>query len=169
MLVLTIFTCLLIFWDTIFKNYIKFPNFEKNTFVERFGKYFAWILMAIIFIIIAIYIAFSIKETYNLISLLGLVCFVLVAILMSAHPSKINWRILFAGLEVQFILGVILMRTEFGYQLFKFLSEQVTVFLGYTDRGTNLVFGSFLVMDQKLFAFKVNHKIILSSFQICIY
>lgn len=120
--------------------------------------------MAIIFLVIAIYLAFSIKETYNLVSLIGLASFVLLAILMSAHPSKINWRILIAGLEVQFILGVILMRTEFGYQLFKFLSEQVTIFLGYTDRGTNLVFGSFLVTEKNIFAFKVK-KIVLDNFK----
>lgn len=33
------------------------------------------------------------------------------------------------------------MRVEFGYKLFKFLGEQVTTFLGYTNRGSQLVFG----------------------------
>ncbi|RNA39662.1 Sodium nucleoside cotransporter [Brachionus plicatilis] len=154
LLVVTTITTFLIFWDNIFKKYIKFPNLPKNSFFEKLNQYLAWILMTIIFIVIAIYLAFSIKETYNLVSLIGLASFVLLSILMSAHPSKINWRILFAGLQVQFVLGVVLMRTEFGYQLFKFLSEQVTIFLGYTDRGTNLVFGSFLVAEKKYFAFK---------------
>lgn len=158
MLVITATITILIFWDNILKKYINFPSLSKNAYSEKLGKYFVWIIMAIIFVVIAIYLSFSIKETYNLVSLIGLACFVSLAILMSAHPSKINWRILIAGLEVQFILGVILMRTEFGYQLFKFLSDQVTIFLGYTDRGTNLVFGSFLVTETNVFAFKVKKK-----------
>jgi pyrimidine nucleoside transport protein len=88
-----------------------------------------------------------------LVSLAGLATFVLFAVLISAHPSKIDMRILVAGLEIQFILGVILIRTEFGYQFFKFLSSQATSFLGYTDRGSQLVFGDKYV--DHIFAFKV--------------
>lgn len=66
---------------------------------------------------------------------------------------KINWRVLIVGLEIQFILGVILMRTEFGYKLFKFVSGQVTVFLEYTNRGSQLVFGD--KYTDHIFAFQV--------------
>ena len=110
--------------------------------------------MLLVFVAIVIYLAFSIKEIYNLVSLAGLATFVLFAVLISAHPSKINMRILVAGLEIQFILGVILMRTEFGYQFFKFLSGQVTTFLEYTDRGSQLVFDK--SYTDHIFAFKVN-------------
>jgi hypothetical protein len=34
------------------------------------------------------------------------------------------------------------MRTEFGYAFFRFLSNKVTIFLEYTNRGSILVFGS---------------------------
>ena len=55
--------------------------------------------------------------------------------------NQINWHILLAGLEVQFILGVLLLRTEFGFKLFKFLSDEVAKFLAYTNAGTEFVFG----------------------------
>ena len=60
-----------------------------------------------------------------------------------------------SGIEIQFIFAVLLMRTEFGYQLFKYLSAQVTVFLEYTDRGSSLVFGE-KYTDHR-FAFQVKY------------
>lgn len=57
------------------------------------------------------------------------------------------------GLEIQFIFGVFLLRTEFGYKLFRYLSDQVTKFLGYTDQGSMLVFGE--KYTDHIFAFKV--------------
>jgi pyrimidine nucleoside transport protein len=46
------------------------------------------------------------------------------------------------------------LRTEFGYKLFKFLSDQVTKFLSFTDQGSQLVFGD--KYTDHIFAFKVN-------------
>ena len=46
------------------------------------------------------------------------------------------------GLLMQFILGVFVMRVEFGYNLFLFLGDKVTVFLNYTNNGSMLVFGT---------------------------
>ena len=60
---------------------------------------------------------------------------------MSSSPSRINWHILTTGILIQFILGVFLMRIEFGYRLFKFVGDQVANFLAYTNKGSQLVFG----------------------------
>ena len=45
------------------------------------------------------------------------------------------------------------MRTEFGYKFFRFVSNQVTVFLEYTNRGSMLVFGPKFIDHP--FAFQV--------------
>ena len=62
-------------------------------------------------------------------------------------------RILASGLLLQFLLGVFLMRVEFGYRLFKFLGDQITIFLGYADEGSKLVFGK--TYKEHFFAFSV--------------
>lgn len=132
------------------------------------------IVIGLVFIGCIVYLILDLSSVYNLVSVAGLLTFVLICILISAHPSKvhclyllkeikilyfikllkkINWRILCVGLEMQFILGVILMRTEFGYKLFKFISGQVTVFLEYTNRGSSLVFGD--KYTDHIFAFQV--------------
>jgi pyrimidine nucleoside transport protein len=92
------------------------------------------------------------KDSGNFVSLSGLFAFMVVCVLLSNNPTKINWHILIVGIEIQFILGVVLLKTEFGYQLFKFISEAVTTFLQYTNRGSQLVFGD--KYTDHLFAFQ---------------
>ena len=46
------------------------------------------------------------------------------------------------------------MRVDFGYKLFRFVGDQVTAFLGYTDAGSKVVFGE--NFGDHFFAFKVN-------------
>ena len=66
---------------------------------------------------------------------------------------KINWKILMSGLLLQFSLGVLLLRVEFGYRLFKFFGDQMNIFLGYANQGSTLVFGE--LYYQHFFAFSV--------------
>lgn len=126
------------------------------------------------FIGCAIYFILTLSDPYNMVSLGGIVALILVAVLLSNKRSKvtfhilnmtdllrfllllfkqINWYILLVGIEIQFIFGVFLLRTEFGYKLFKFLSDQVIKFLEYTDQGSELVFGE--KYTDHIFAFKV--------------
>jgi nucleoside permease NupC len=67
--------------------------------------------------------------------------------------EKIQWKLVIIGLLIQFILAVFLLRVEFGYKLFKFISDQVIVFLDYTDAGSELVFGA--SFRDHFFAMKV--------------
>lgn len=127
-----------------------------------------------VFIGCAIYFILTLSDPYNMVSLGGIVALILVAVLLSNKRSKvtfhilnmtdllrfllllfkqINWYILLVGIEIQFIFGVFLLRTEFGYKLFKFLSDQVIKFLEYTDQGSELVFGE--KYTDHIFAFKV--------------
>ncbi len=45
------------------------------------------------------------------------------------------------------------MRIKFGYDLFKFFGDQVSIFLAYTDYGSRLVFGD--NFTDHFFVFKV--------------
>lgn len=62
-------------------------------------------------------------------------------------------RALTVGILIQYILGVFILRLEFGYRLFQFLGHQVSTFLDYTDNGCRLVFGNSFA--DHFFAFKV--------------
>ncbi len=57
------------------------------------------------------------------------------------------------GLGLQFLLGVMILRWSAGYHFFRFLGDQVKVFLDYTDHGSKFVFGEEYLMHRM--AFKV--------------
>ena len=52
-----------------------------------------------------------------------------------------------------------MLRVNFGYEMFQFLGNQVSTFLGFTDYGSRLVFGS--NFEDHFFAFKVGEYYIL--------
>lgn len=58
------------------------------------------------------------------------------------------------GLGLQFLLGVIILRTSWGYATFRFIGAQVLTFLNYTNVGAQFVFGN--SFEDHFFAFKVH-------------
>ncbi|KAG8576410.1 hypothetical protein GDO81_009852 [Engystomops pustulosus] len=65
---------------------------------------------------------------------------------------NVSWRAVFWGLGLEFVLGIFIIRTEPGYQAFKFLGEQIQTFLNYTTAGSGFVFGETLI--KEVFAFQ---------------
>jgi nucleoside permease NupC len=64
------------------------------------------------------------------------------------------WRPVLWGLALQFIFGLIILRTGAGRKFFEVVGDQISVFLDYSDAGASFVFGdSFKV---HFFAFKVS-------------
>ncbi|CAJ0944288.1 unnamed protein product, partial [Ranitomeya imitator] len=64
----------------------------------------------------------------------------------------VSWRAVSWGLGLEFVLGIFIIRTEPGYQAFKFLGEQIQIFLNYTTAGSGFVFGETLI--KEVFAFQ---------------
>nr|KAG5700918.1 hypothetical protein BaRGS_034203 [Batillaria attramentaria] len=54
---------------------------------------------------------------------------------------RVQWRPVILGVLLQFILGVVILRTQWGYASFQYLGERVTHFLSYTDAGSRFLFG----------------------------
>ena len=129
LLVITVIVAFVIIWDKFLAKPLSrncdFSFVRRNKFLAKFGS---WILVLLVLIGCAVFLALNITDNYNLVSLGGLIAFGLVCILLSNRPGQIKWQVLIVGVEIQFILGVILLKTEFGYKLFKFVSEQVTTF-----------------------------------------
>ena len=87
--------------------------------------------------------------------------FILIAVLLSKFPSKIDLRILISGVLMQLILGVFVMRTKLGYHFFKFAGGEIDKFLSFTDYGSRLVFG--VNHKDHFFAFKAMPVLIFFS------
>ncbi|XP_061451938.1 sodium/nucleoside cotransporter 1-like isoform X2 [Rhineura floridana] len=91
------------------------------------------------------------KRQEQLISFGGFCVLILLLFASSKHHRAVSWRAVFWGLALQFILGILIIRTEPGFLAFQFIGAQVQIFLDYTRAGSSFVFGEKLI--QESFAF----------------
>ena len=61
---------------------------------------------------------------------------------------------MFWGIALQYIFALLILRTYWGYEMFKWLGDRVTEFLEYTVAGIVFVFGD--KYTDHFFAMKVN-------------
>uniref|UniRef100_A0A8C2SJK5 Sodium/nucleoside cotransporter n=1 Tax=Capra hircus TaxID=9925 RepID=A0A8C2SJK5_CAPHI len=89
----------------------------------------------------------------QLVSFGGICVFIGLLFALSKHHRAVSWRAVFWGLGLQFVLGLVVIRTEPGFIAFQWLGDQIQIFLSYTESGSSFVFGEALVKD--VFAFQV--------------
>lgn len=77
----------------------------------------------------------------KLISLLGLLAFVGVAWGLSSNRKQFPWRAVLCGLGLQFLFGVLILKTTFGERVFDFCQRGVTKLIGFADEGSKMIFG----------------------------
>jgi len=71
----------------------------------------------------------------------------------SKHRGDVVWKPVLSGVALQLVLGVVIMRTSVGFEVFRWLGEQVSGFLDHIEAGSSFVFGD--DYETFLFAFKV--------------
>ena len=95
------------------------------------------------------------------ISLLGLFVFVGISYLCSVNRQAVRWHPVLWGIGLQFILAVLILKTQAGFALFEFLGNAVSHFLNCSDQGAKFVFGE--DFQDHFIAFKVLPTIIFFS------
>uniref|UniRef100_A0A8C5LX08 Sodium/nucleoside cotransporter n=1 Tax=Leptobrachium leishanense TaxID=445787 RepID=A0A8C5LX08_9ANUR len=156
--VLTVLTIFFVFWDLFMDRYEGKIAKCFSPVGEFFRKQWFWMKWVIWIALTAGVICWLIFDTAKmgsnqLISFGGLVMYVLLLLIFSKHPTKVNWRQVFWGIGLQFVLGVIILRTKPGFDAFDWLGIQVQTFLEYSDVGAKFVFGDKFI--DHFFAFKV--------------
>ncbi|KAM9711208.1 sodium/nucleoside cotransporter 1 isoform 3-T3 [Dama dama] len=94
------------------------------------------------------------RRPEQLVSFGGICVFVGLLFAFSKHHRAVSWRAVFWGLGLQFVLGLIVIRTEPGFIAFQWLGDQIQVFLSYTESGSSFVFGEALI--KNVFAFQIS-------------
>lgn len=69
------------------------------------------------------------------ISLLGMLLVIGLFWLTSKHRSRINWRTVIVGMLSQYIIGLFVLRTGVGYDVFKFIADRAGDLLGFARQG----------------------------------
>lgn len=98
----------------------------------------------------------------RLISFLGLFVMILLAWLMSNHKRKFPWRIVIAGVLLQFVLAIVTLKTRPGQIFFAAIGDFFNKLMEFTDEGSRFLFQDELV-DKYIFAFRILPTIIFFS------
>lgn len=80
---------------------------------------------------------------------------------MSSDRKNINKRTILAGVFIQFLLGVLILKTTFGSYFFAIANEFVSKILSFSDQGAMMIFGE--GFKEHYFAFSVLPTIIFMS------
>jgi len=73
--------------------------------------------------------------------LIGVVVFVGIAVLFSTNRKAINWRLVAAGLGLQLVFAVLVLKTGPGEALFDTLATFFDTLLSFTYEGSEFIFG----------------------------
>ncbi|KAE8633198.1 hypothetical protein XENTR_v10001812 [Xenopus tropicalis] len=156
--VLTLLGIFFVFWDLFMDRYegkiVKLFS-PIGTFTKKHWFWMKWVIWISLVAGVICWLIFDTAKmgANQLISFGGLVMYVLLMFIFSKHPTKVRWRQVFWGIGLQFLLGLLILRTKPGFDAFDWLGIQVQTFLEYSNTGAMFVFGE-KYLDH-FFAFKV--------------
>src|SRR3989339_1812991 len=102
---------------------------------------------------------------YRLLSLLGILVFIMIALALSENRKAVAWRTVIYGLALQIVFALLILKTGFGRIIFAAANKVFEHVLSFSDKGASFVFGN-LVNNYEIgaiFAFKVLPIIIFVS------
>ena len=74
--------------------------------------------------------------------LIGMILLLGIAFVLSNNRRKINYRIIVWGLTLQFIFGILILKTPLGKPLFGFFDKVITKLISFSDSGSDFLFKS---------------------------
>ncbi len=77
----------------------------------------------------------------RLVSFAGLLVMMALAWLLSENRRRMNLRLIVSGVVLQFLLGLLLLKTRFGDQAFEWARIFVAKIVSFSDEGAEFVFG----------------------------
>ncbi|GFS23920.1 sodium/nucleoside cotransporter [Elysia marginata] len=132
-----------------------------SDFITSHWSIIKWVLLTILFGgILAIIITSIVQKPSNTMSLVGWLFLVLLLMVCSRAPRKINWRPVLGGFALQFYFAAMILKWDKGYDLFDAIGKLFTKFMAYSSYGADFVFGN---TSDHFFAFKILPVIIFFS------
>ena len=78
----------------------------------------------------------------RLVGILGVATMIGIAVALSYDRKRIDWRLVGAGLGLQAVLGLIVLKTGPGRAFFDAVGAAITGLLGFQEQGARFVFGN---------------------------
>ncbi|CAH6796439.1 Slc28a3 [Phodopus roborovskii] len=156
--VITVVAIFFVIWDHLMAKYehrIGELLSPGKRLLHRHWFWLKWVMWSSLILAVIFWLILDTAKLgkQQLISFGGLIMYIILLFLFSKHPNRVYWRPVFWGIGLQFLLGLLILRTKPGFIAFDWLGKQVQTFLGYTDTGAMFVFGE--KYTDHFFAFKV--------------
>ncbi|XP_036891595.1 solute carrier family 28 member 3 [Sturnira hondurensis] len=155
---ITVAAIFFVIWDLLMAKY----ESQVDEFLSPVGRlldshwfWLKWVIWSSLILGVILWLSLDTAKLgqQQLVSFGGLIMYIILLFLFSKYPTKVYWRPVFWGLGLQFLLGLLILRTEPGFMAFDWLGKQVQTFLAYTDAGSSFVFGE--KFTDHFFAFKI--------------
>lgn len=91
-------------------------------------------------------------------NVVGILVILAIAFVFSRHKTRINYRLVATGLGLQFLIGLLVLRTSVGQLAVNKISFYITKLYQFADQGSGFVFGNLINADSPwgfIFAVKV--------------
>ncbi|MFT7588185.1 MAG: CNT family concentrative nucleoside transporter [Limisphaerales bacterium] len=75
-------------------------------------------------------------------AILGIIVFIGIAWLISSDRKAVNWRLVFTGIALQFVIALLVLKSPIVKDTFETIASGFTILLSYSDKGAEFVFGS---------------------------
>ncbi|XP_029618146.1 solute carrier family 28 member 3 isoform X4 [Salmo trutta] len=158
LLVVTLLAVFFLLWDWLMGRYghrlWDALQPARNT-LNTHWLWVKWVVCVLLLVAVVCWLVFDTAKqgSRQLVSFSGLLFFVMLMLVFSRNPFRVSWRTLLWGVALQFLFGLIILRTKAGFTAVDWLGHQVEVFLSYTGTSSRFVFGD--KYTDHFFAFQV--------------
>ncbi|XP_020345150.2 solute carrier family 28 member 3 [Oncorhynchus kisutch] len=158
LLVVTLLAVFFLLWDWLMGRYGQRLWDALQPARDTLNTHWLWVKWVVCVLLLVAVVCWLVFDTAKqgsrqLVSFSGLLCFIMLMLVFSRNPFRVSWRTLLWGVALQFLFGVIILRTKAGFTAVDWLGHQVEVFLSYADTGSRFVFGD--KYTDHFFAFQV--------------
>ena len=75
------------------------------------------------------------------VGIIGVIVIIGIAFLLSENKKKINWKLVIAGLGLQIVFAILILKVPVGRTIFEGASSAIKKLLDFTKEGTDFLFG----------------------------
>ena len=91
--------------------------------------------------------------------LLGVICLIGILYALSSKRKEIDWRLVFTGIFLQVVLGILVLKVPFVKNLFDAVASFFVALLAIAEEGTRFIFGNTL-LDAESFEYIIAFKVL---------
>ncbi|XP_044052173.1 solute carrier family 28 member 3-like isoform X1 [Siniperca chuatsi] len=158
LLVITLVTVFFLVWDWMMECYgdrVWEELYPIRDLLSRNWFWIRWIISVLLLVAVVCWLALDTAQrgTRQIVSFFGLLLLIFLMLLFSKHPFRWSWQTLLCGIGLQFVFGLLILRTRFGLGALQWFGKQAEIFMSFTDVGSKFVFGA--SYTEHFFVFKV--------------